>query len=175
MRGSPSALMLVFRLVADLEIPAVRIANVEALEVLAHHVGTRIEAATLELRLHGARVPRLNAPRNVVDHAGDRRSGCRISSATRVRCRGLRCRGRGRGARLCATGGRRLPLSTRVADDDTADAVDVDEGLRPRVVLYFPPHETGVEVDAALVVGHGVRDVVQPNGLPGCSRMRRRL
>ena len=38
-----------FCLVADLQIPAVGIFHVEALEVLAHHVGPRMQSAALAL------------------------------------------------------------------------------------------------------------------------------
>src|SRR5262245_30082658 len=51
-----------FRLIADLQIPAVRVLDVEALEVLAHHVRPRIQSAAFELRFHFVRVPRLHAP-----------------------------------------------------------------------------------------------------------------
>ena len=44
-----------------------------ALEVLADHVGPRFQAALLELRLHLLGVPRLHAPGDVIDDAGDRR------------------------------------------------------------------------------------------------------
>src|SRR5207237_8207576 len=51
-----------FRLIADLQIPPVRIEHVKALEVRAYHVGTRVQAAAFELRLHLVGVPRRDAP-----------------------------------------------------------------------------------------------------------------
>src|SRR5262245_37229289 len=50
------------RLIADLQVPAVWVLDVEALEVFAHHVGPRVQATFLELCLHLVRVPRLHAP-----------------------------------------------------------------------------------------------------------------
>jgi trehalose 6-phosphate synthase/phosphatase len=49
-------------LIADLEVPAVGIEDVEALEVLTHHVGPRSEPPPFQLRLDRLGVPRLDAP-----------------------------------------------------------------------------------------------------------------
>ena len=97
-----------FCLVADLQIPAVGIFHVEALEVLAHHVGPRMQSAALELGFHLVGVPRLHAPGDVIDDAGQRRTIALAAARRR----------RGRRGRVAA------PL-TIVADDDFADVADL--------------------------------------------------
>src|SRR5262245_44226450 len=122
-------------LIADLQVPAVGVLDMEALEVVAHHIGPRAQAALLELRLHLVRVPRLHAPRDVIDDAGDRR---------RWRLAGARRRGIG-GA---------LPA---VADDDLADVADLHRALVVAVVVAdVPTHQIAIERRALAVVGDGV-------------------
>ena len=55
-------------LIADLQVPAVGILHMEALELVADHVGPRSQAAPLELGFHLVGVPRLDAERDVIDH-----------------------------------------------------------------------------------------------------------
>src|SRR2546426_6522473 len=106
----------VLRLIADLQIPSVRIGDVPALEVVADHVRPGFQTALLELRLHLVGVPGLHAPGDVIDHAGDRRT-CRLP-------------------RLAVPGrlhaGRRLRVRrgvAPVADDDTADVANLQRAL----------------------------------------------
>src|SRR5215470_2127704 len=72
------------RLIADLEIPAVRILDVKTLE-LAVHVGLWVQAAFFEFGLHFSSVPGLYTPRDVVDHTGDSRLS-RASRGALVSC-----------------------------------------------------------------------------------------
>jgi len=133
--------------VADLQIPAVRILHVEALEVVADHVRPGLQTALLELGLHALGVPLVDAVGHVVDDAGDRRWR-RLSA----RCTGVRL--------------------APVPDDDLADVADLHRALVLAVVVPdLPAHEIAVEGGALAVVGDGVGNVIEPDGL---ERRRRR-
>src|SRR5436853_6228035 len=125
----------------------------KALEALADHVGPRIEAAAFELRLHFVGVPRRDAPRNMVDHAGERRPRLPVAALT------ARAAGRRGRATAPGRGGRRAGFTglASVADDDLADVTDLERRLpRALVVLDLPSHQITVERGAAAIVRHGV-------------------
>ena len=60
--GDSGVVAVALRDVADLEIPAIGIRHVVALEVLADHVRPRLQTAALELAFHLFGIPGLNAP-----------------------------------------------------------------------------------------------------------------
>src|SRR5262249_21740330 len=60
--------------VADLQVEAVRILDVKALEIVAAIVGDWCEAALAQLRLDFLRVPRLDAPAEAVERRETRRA-----------------------------------------------------------------------------------------------------
>src|SRR5215470_16109431 len=127
------------RLVADLEIPAVRIIEVEALE-LAVHVGLRIQAPLFEFLLHFGSVPWLDTPRDVVDQTGD----SRLIRASRCAC-----------------------VSRAISDDDAAHIADLHRALLLAVVVNdLPSHQVAIESGASPVVGDSVGDVIEPHRLP---------
>src|SRR5215469_17103265 len=127
------------RLVADLEIPAVRITEVEALE-LAVHVGLRIQASLFELLLNFGSVPWLDTPGDVVDQTSDSRL-IRASRCARV--------------------------SRAISDDDAAHIPDLHRALLLAVVVNdLPSHQVAIERGASPVVGDSVGDVIEPHRLP---------
>src|SRR5215471_13592718 len=133
------------RLVADLEIPAVRIIEVEALE-LAVHVGLRIQAPLFEFLLHFGSVPWLDTPRDVVDQTGD----SRLIRASRCAC-----------------------VSRAISDDDAAHIPDLHRALLLAVVVNdLPSHQVAIERGASPVVGDRVGDVIKPHRLPRRWRVR---
>src|SRR5439155_5540723 len=75
---SAANVVLRFRLIADLQIPAVRIAHVEALErrrcniAAAAGVLSRRQTPLRQLLAHDLCVPRIDAPRNMINYAGNR-------------------------------------------------------------------------------------------------------
>src|SRR5215470_1949811 len=127
------------RLVADLEIPAVRIIEVEALE-LAVHVGLRFQAPLFEFLLHFGSVPWLETPRDVVDQTGD----SRLIRASRCAC-----------------------VSRAISDDDAAHIPDLHRALLLAVVVNdLPSHQVAIERGASPVVGDSVGYVIEPHRLP---------
>src|SRR5439155_26721775 len=100
---------------------------------------------------------------DMVEHAGERRPRLAAAPALAVRGGGsARAAVRGAAVAACALG--RL---TVVADDDLADVADLQRRLPlPLVVPDLPAHEIAVERGALPVVGYGVRDVIEPDGLP---------
>src|SRR5262245_45089753 len=110
----------------------------------------------------------------MIDDAGDGLAGT-LSSLTDAAPsrRGLpvsRRRLRGRGQSLARRSRRRRRLALRrraaVADDDAADAVDVERGLAAVVVADRPPHEIAIERRFFFQAEDGIRDVIEPDGFP---------
>src|SRR5215472_16967859 len=127
------------RLIADLKIPAVRVAKVKALEP-AVHVGPRVQTAFFEFGLHFGSVPGLDTPRDVVDQT-------RYSRPIRAPC--------------CAR------VFGAISDDDAAHIADLHRALLLAVVVNdLPPHQVAIESGASPVVGDTVGDVIEPHRLP---------
>src|SRR5437899_2906963 len=61
-------------LIADLKVPSIGILDMETLEIRADHIRRGFQAAALEFGLHSVRIPRRNAPRDMIDDSRDRLS-----------------------------------------------------------------------------------------------------
>src|SRR5581483_2218493 len=141
---------LLRRRVADLQIEAAGILDVETLEVAAV-VRDRIQAARLQCRFHLLGIPLIaDAPAEAVDGAVARRT--RTAAAAGGGC-GRRRRGRGR----------RLEPA---ADHERAPSVDVERRLLAVVGDDLPVHQRLVERRFLLVVDGLAGEVIEHDRLP---------
>jgi hypothetical protein len=150
--------------VADLEIEAVRILDVEALEV-AVVVGDRREPALAQLRIDLFRVPRLDAPAETVEHRVARRARPAAAPATatrgRVRVGAVGIRGSGFGIRR-----RRGRGDVAAAQNQAAPIADVEHRLLAVVAPNLPVHERGVVGGLFRIVRDLARQMIEEHGLP---------
>src|SRR5204862_463074 len=127
--------------IADLQIEAVQILHVKALEALAVVVSYGIQAASTQLLFDGFRVPRLDG-KPVPLHDGTHRSASPATTTTAGR---RRCRKR-IGWHLPKNGG------TPVAH--------VHHNARPVVAPELPPHQRRIECRFLLRLRDPERDVI---------------
>jgi hypothetical protein len=138
--------------VADLQIEAVRILDVKALEV-AVIVGDRREPALAQLRFDLLRVPRLDAPAETVEHRVARRARS-AAAATATGSVGVGIRGR------------RGRCDVAAAHKEPAPVADVEHRLFAVVAPNLPVHERGVVRGLFRVVHDLTRQVIEEHSLP---------
>ena len=147
--------------VADLQIEAVGILHMEALEV-AVVVGHRRQSALLQLGLHCFRVPRLDAPAESVERRHARRARTALAAAPgRTRTCGGRGGSRRRGRRDVST-----------ANGEAAPVADVEHRQLAVVAANGPVHQRLVKGGFLRVVGGLAGQVVEQHGLPSRGRER---
>src|SRR5215831_9965584 len=132
-------------LIADLEIPAIRIREVKALE-LAVHVRLRVQSPFFQFGFHFGSVPGIDAPGDVVDQ-----------TRNRWLIRTFRC----------------VLVSGAISHDDAAHIANLHRALLLAIVVNnLPTHKVAIESGASPIVGDSIGNVIEPHRLPGSRRAR---